>query len=404
MSVLDGQFFVGNRRRVATKLDGGVLVISAHDSLQASADIAHPFRQESNFYYLSGLDSPRWKLVYDSQRDYCWLVRPHYSQVERLFDGVLDDEVALSSSGADKVIDDSEFEALLRQLSRRHSAVYGLAPQKASDYSFHLNPAPARLHGQLERIFSSVIDARKTLAQVRACKQPIEIQMIESAIKITARSFEAAKQQAVDLKSEYELEAVFTHQFRNANTNHAYQPIVASGENALLLHYGANNQRFGRRKLVLCDVGAQYANYAADITRMIAIKPPTKRQYEVYQALLAAQQSIIADIETGMSVERYHKMTDQHMKQALISLGLMTSQSDESVYRKYLPHAVSHGLGIDVHDSLGGTKTLDESMVITVEPGIYIREEGIGMRIEDDILITDNNARNLSSAISTSLD
>ncbi len=400
----DGQFFSGNRRRVASKLDGGVLVLTAHDSLQATADMAFPFRQEANFYYLSGIDSPRWRLVYDSARDYCWLVRPNYSRVERLFDGALSDEAALASSGANQVIDDSEFEALLRQLTRQHGAVYGLAAQKVSDYSFDLNPAPARLYTLLERNFARVIDSRRLMSQVRALKQPTELDMIKKAVRITADAFADAKQQATSLKSEYELEAVFTHQFRRANTTHAYEPIVASGENALLLHYVANNQKFARRNLVLCDVGAQYSHYAADVTRMIAIKPPTKRQTAVYQALLSAQQAIIADIEPNMPVDQYHKMTDRHMHSALIELGLMTGDWDESLYRKYFPHAVSHGLGLDVHDSLGGTAVLRESMVLTVEPGIYIQEEAIGMRIEDDVLITNSGASNLSQSISTNLD
>lgn len=404
MKMFDDKFFASNRQRVAAKLDGGILVITAHDSLQSVADMAYPFRQESNFYYLTGLDSPRWKAVYDSKRNYCWLVRPHYSQMERLFDGVLDDETALSTSGANQVIDETEFESLLRQLARKHASVYGLAAQKSSQYSFYLNPAPARLYGQLERNFAKVIDVRKLLDQVRALKQPSEIKLIEKAVDITAIAFAEAKQQAESMKSEYELEAVFTYLFRRANTSHAYEPIVASGRNALLLHYGANNQRFARSNMVLCDIGAQYGHYAADITRMIALKPPTKRQYAVYLALLEAQQAIIADIETDMPVELYQQMTDKHMHSALIKLGLMTNDWDENLYRKYFPHAVSHGLGLDVHDSLGGTRTLRESMVLTVEPGIYIEQEGIGMRIEDDILIGQKAARNLSASISTSLD
>ena len=403
MKLPDKDFYIDNRRRLAKKIDGGILVLTAHDSLQAVSDMAMPFRQENNFYYLTGLNHPRWKMVYNSQRDHTWLVRPHYSQVELLFDGALADSEALETSGADEIIDETEFEALLRQLARTHGAVYALKAAPASQQSFILNPSVGRLHAQLERSFANVIDGGQFIAELRAIKQPIEINLIEQAIQVTAEAFEAASSRVGQLKAEYELEAVFTGGFRAKNSSHAYDPIVASGENALLLHYNANNQRFGRRQLVLCDIGAEVGGYAADVTRMLALKTPTKRQEAVYQALLTAQQSIIANIEVNMSVEAYQKMVDQHMHQALQSLGIMTAKWDEVVYRRYFPHAVSHGLGLDVHDSLAKTRTLKPSMVLTVEPGIYIKEEGIGMRIEDDVLITDKGSRNLSSAISTKL-
>lgn len=404
MKLPDKDFFSANRRRVGRSLEGGILVLAAHDSLQSVSDMAQPFRQENNFLYLSGLNSPRWKMVYDSARDYCWLIRPHYSQVEILFDGALGDEAALSISGANQVIDQADFESLLRQQARSHSAVYGLEPLNQSDHSFVLNPAPARLWTQLKRNFSSTIDARQKIAAARAVKQPIEIAFIEQAITITAKAFEQARNQARELKSEYELEAIFSSQFRAANSRHAYDPIVASGENALQLHYNVNSQKFGRRNLALCDVGAEFAGYAADVTRMISLRPVNQRQKLVYSALFEAQRAIIDEIETSMPVAQYHQMVDRHMHTALQRLGLMSSKFDEATYRRYFPHAVSHGLGLDVHDSLAGTRTLDESMVLTVEPGIYISEEGIGMRIEDDILITKSGVRNLSAKISTSLD
>lgn len=402
MTRLDADFFRGNRQRLAPSLEGGVLVLSAHDQMQAVADIAHPFRQESHFYYLSGLTAPRWRLVYDASRDYCWLVRPDYSDVERLFDGVLDDEAARNIAGADTVIDNAEFEALLRQLARKHSTAHTLAPESKNTHAFVMNPAITRLHAQLERCFGAIIDIRPTLNSLRARKQPQEIAMIRRAAAITADAFAAAKEQAATCKTEYELEAIFTSTFRRHNTHHAYDPIVAAGSRASILHYTANDQSFARQGIALCDIGASYNGYAADVTRMLVIGRTTKRQRAVYDALLTAQQAIIAAIEPGMSVIEYQKKVDEHMFAALRSLKLM-NEWDEGIYRQYFPHAVSHGLGIDVHDSLGKTRTLEPTMVLTVEPGIYIRDEGIGMRIEDDILITDTGTENLTRAISTSL-
>lgn len=404
MKTLSSDFFKNNRRHLGASISGGLLVVTAYDAMQAVSDMAQPFRQEPNFYYLTGLTSARWKMIYDASRDYCWLVRPHMSQIEKTFDGALSDEDAIERSGANTVIDESEFETVLRQQAKHHSAVYTVEQLKVADYSFWLNPALGKLQAQLDRCFSGVVDVRKTLARQRALKQPEELQMIRQAVKITAEAFRIAKQQIGEVRSEYQLEAIFTGHFRSSNAVHAYDPIVASGARANVLHYTANNQSFGRNQLVLCDIGAEYEGYASDVTRILAIRPPTKRQAEVYQALLTAQRAIIAGITPHMPVTEYQSMVDGHMHQAFKSLKLMGDEWDEKRCRRYMPHAVSHGMGIDVHDSLGETRTLEPQMVLTVEPGIYIAEEGIGMRIEDDIVITDKGPENLTAMISTNLE
>jgi Xaa-Pro aminopeptidase len=203
---------------------------------------------------------------------------------------------------------------------------------------------------------------------------------------------------------EYEIEAAFTHAFRsNGATGHAYDPIVAGGKNACTLHYNDNNMALPKNGLVLMDIGARVGGYAADITRTYAIGTPTQRQKDVHAAVESAHHAIITLLRPGASVIEYHDSVDAIMKEALIGLGLMQSVDDTKAYRTYFPHAVSHGLGIDVHDGLGRPETFQPGMVLTVEPGIYIPSEGIGVRIEDDILITDTGHRNLSAALPTSL-
>jgi len=152
--------------------------------------------------------------------------------------------------------------------------------------------------------------------------------------------------------------------------------------------------------MVLIDAGAKVGGYAADITRTYAIGRPSDREIEVHAAVETAHKAIIDLIKPGFGMKDYHFQSDEIMKKALKSLGLLNAPAD---YRKYFPHAVSHGLGIDVHDSLGGFETFQPGMVLTVEPGIYIPEEGIGVRIEDDILVTEEGNRNLSAALPTSL-
>jgi Xaa-Pro aminopeptidase len=151
------------------------------------------------------------------------------------------------------------------------------------------------------------------------------------------------------------------------------------------------------------DVGAEVDGYAADITRTYAKGKPTKRQTQIHEVVRAAHHDIIDIIEPGLSIEDYLKQVDTRMKRALMEVGLLKYENDTDTYRKYFPHAISHGLGIDVHDSLGGAKYFEPNMVLTVEPGIYIPEEGIGVRIEDDILVTESGNRNVSAKLSTEL-
>jgi Xaa-Pro aminopeptidase len=277
-------------------------------------------------------------------------------------------------------------------------------PPYADHYDFMLNPAPKKLFEQLARTFNSVQDCRKTLAKLRAIKQPAEITRIKKAIKLTAEAFEHVKSLADAAQYEYEIEAEFSYFFRSRGASgHAYDPIVAGGKNACTLHYIENNARLKPRELLLLDIGARVDGYAADITRTYSIGEPTKRQIEVHAAVAAAQSEIIRLLKSGLPVEQYQNDVDKIMSRALKDLGLLRGQGDESTYRTYFPHAVSHGLGVDVHDSLGGPRTLQPGMVLTVEPGIYIPEEKIGVRIEDDILITEKGASNLSARLSTDL-
>ena len=399
--VLDKAFFHGNRLRLADDLKGGILVLTAYDVLQSSADMTHEFDYEANFFYISGLQKARWRLVYDSARDYLYLVRPDLSEVERVFNGYLDDKAAIAVSGADKVISSDEFEPLLKQLARQHDLVYALQPEN-SDASVVLNPAVKRLWRQLERVFHSISDVRLALARQRAIKQPQEIAMLKSAAALSIAAFQDIKQNLQGYHYEYEVEADFTAIFRRKNARHAYQPIIASGANAVTLHYIENSAKLAKNNLVLLDVGANVNAYASDITRTYAFGRATKRQTEVHAAVVQAQADIIELLRPGLTFREYQTSVDRIMYFALKSIGLAGSNEIETV-RKYMPHAVSHGLGIDTHDSLGRVSELRPGMVLTVEPGIYISKENIGVRIEDDILVTDTGHQNLTAKLSTSL-
>jgi Xaa-Pro aminopeptidase len=399
---MNSSFYGSNRDALRARLKGGLVVVSAYAALQRSNDAAHPFVQESNFKYLSGIDEPDWVLICDGQRNYSWLVAPHLTESQKTFDGELSAAQAKDISGVNEVVSSEEMPDLLRRLARTHKSVHTVGTHPHAEYfSFDLNPAPERTRQMLARIFTSVEDCRKDLAQLRAVKQPEELKMIRRAVSVTTSAFENIRANMPQYKNEYEIEADFAHHVRMLGADGiAYDSIVAAGMNACTLHYSKNNAKLRPKQLVLLDMGASYGGYAADITRTYSRGHATKRQVEVHDAVERAHHKIIAMLEPMLSVEDYQRKVDGIMADALGELGL---GSGEEQLRRYFPHAVSHGLGIDVHDSLGAPKYFQQGMVLTVEPGIYIPEESIGVRIEDDILITANGHENLSASLSTGL-
>ncbi|MBH2007343.1 aminopeptidase P N-terminal domain-containing protein [Candidatus Saccharibacteria bacterium] len=402
--LMNAEFFAENRDKTMEILEGGVLVASAYSAMQSSNDAASRFEQEGNFWYLTGIERPGWWLIMDGARGKSWLVTPDVDPVHALFDGSLSIDEATAISGIDEIITRSKADELLLQTARQHRLAYFIGqPERAEDFDFILNPAQREMHEKLARIFVGVQDLRPKLANLRSVKQPVEIKAIESAIAITSKALLSIRASFQAYKYEYEIEAELNKAFRETGgRGHAYDPIVAGGSNACTLHYIENNAPLKKRTLVLLDVGAQVEHYAADITRTYSYYEPTKRQREVHAAVQAAHLDIVAMLAPDLSVAEYGDKVDARMKQALIEVGLLSSLGDER-YRQYFPHAISHGLGIDVHDSLGRPKYFEPNMVLTVEPGIYIPEEGIGVRIEDDILITAKGHRNLSQKLPTDL-
>lgn len=405
MKTLDASFFTKNRQRVISMLQGSLLVVPAYTQMQRGNDAAFSFEQEANFWYLTGIEHPDWWLIIDGSRSKTWLVSPEVDEVHALFDGSLSFQAASDISGVVDVVDRSQGVALLRQAARSHQFVYTVDPPLHHDhFGFALNPAAREMREQLSRIFTKVEDFRPKLAELRAIKQPEEITAIERAVNMTVKAFEKVHESLASYKYEYQVEADFTHYFRsNGASGHAYDPIVAAGANACTLHYGKNSAPLKKGSLLLLDIGARVDGYAADITRTYVLGRPTKRQRAVQERVVMAHQEIIELIKPGLAVEEYQRSVDAIMQRTLRELKLLHEGQDDEVYRAYFPHAISHGLGIDVHDSLGRPRVFESGMVLTVEPGIYIRKEGIGVRIEDDILVTDTGRRNLSAALSTDL-
>lgn len=402
---MDKDFFAGNRHRFMERLNGGLAVIGAHSAMQSVGDETAPFEQEPNFWWLTGIEEPDYEVIIDGLSRSCWLVKPEISLTHDIFDGSLSSAEAARISGIRSIIDGREADSMLRHMAkRRHSLVYAVGSDPLQDRAdFVFNPRPKKLFDNLERIFPSVRDCRTELASLRAVKQPAEVRAIQKAIDITARAIEAAKARLSESRYEYELEAELSYRMRLAGARgHAFQPIVAAGRNACTLHYIKNNSLMPKRSLVLIDTGARHNGFAADISRTFAVSEPTKRARAVHDAVELASRRIISLIKPGLALNDYIRQVDGIMMEALGSLGL-SHGDDREALRRYMPHSVSHGLGVEVHDSLGRFESFVPGMVVTVEPGIYIPEEAIGVRIEDDILLTKTGRRNLSAAVSTSL-
>ena len=397
-------FFVGNRNAASKATKGGLIILAAYTAVQRGNDNAHSFEQESNFWYLTGINEPDWWLIVDGTRGKSWLVAPEIDSVHQTFEGSLPHDEAVKISGVNDIISHDDALKLLRELAKKHGVAYTLGEHPHREhFNFIENPAQKKLSNVLERMFSSVQDCRKDMAQLRAIKQPEEIAAMKKAIRLTCDTFNIVKQKLSTFHYEYEVEAEFDYHFKKHGSHHGYDPIVAGGKNACTLHYMKNNATLKKGSLLLLDIGARHAGYSADISRTFAIGQPTKRQLEVHASVERAHKEIIALLRPGLSVAEYSQKVDIIMKRALIDIGLLKQLDDNSTYRRYFPHAISHGLGVDVHDSFGGAAVFKEGMALTVEPGIYIAEESIGVRIEDDILVTKTGHTNLSGRLSTGL-
>jgi Xaa-Pro aminopeptidase len=234
--------------------------------------------------------------------------------------------------------------------------------------------------------------------QIRSIKSPIEVDLIQHACDITEKGFRRILPLIRPGVTEYELQAELSHEFlRNRSRGFAYEPIIASGSSACVLHYIDNNQACKDGDVILLDIGAEYANYASDLTRCAPVNGKfTKRQKEVYDAVLRVHKNAIQLLRPGTMLNEYHIEVGNLMEKELLDLKLIdqtdikNQHPDWPAYKKYFMHGTSHFLGLDVHDVGHWDRPIEKGMVFTCEPGIYIREESIGIRIENDVLVTDD--------------
>lgn len=401
-ALFDSSFFKENRERLKSLFTGTApIILTAHGLLQRNNDTTFPFRQDSNFWYLTGLDDPDLILVIDKSKEY--LIVPGRSDSREAFDGSVDVEALQARSGIDEIMDEKAgWKQLDARLKKVHHVATLAAPASYIEaHGFYTNPARRRLVREIKKANPNVelLDLRPHLTRMRSIKQPQELLAIKQAISLTSVTLKKLQKKGFQKYShEYQIEADITANFRKSGAGHAYTPIVAAGSNGCTLHYVANNDVVPADGLILLDVGAEISNYAADITRTYAVNEPTKRQQQVWAAVIEVQQFAIGLLKPGVLVQDYEKQLEHFMGEKLRELGLIKSIEHDAV-RKYYPHATSHFLGLDVHDIGDYERPIEAGMVLTVEPGIYIPEEGIGIRIEDDVLVTDDGVEVLSESL-----
>lgn len=398
-------FFSGNRQRLAKQLKPrSFVVMTAFMRMQGDNDGAAPFHQESNFWYLTGITEPDWRLVIDLDTAEEYLIAPHVNFVHQMFEGSLTPEEAKKVSGVQKVLTKREGSLLLKELAGKKKQAYTVLPQDLRLYGMAPNPAQRRLQAQLKGV--TVTDLRLTLAKMRAIKQPEEIASLQTSIDITLDAFEELLPRLKNLHHEYEVDAILTAHFRKNGAVHGFEPIIAAGKNACVLHHPLPKDPLVQNDWLLLDIGAKVdGGYSADITRTVPIGNPSPRHVAFYGAVERMHDYTFNMLHDGVPAKECMEKAYQNVGEELKKLGLITKiKMDYTSVFKYMPHAVSHGLGVDVHDSLGRPETLKENMTLTVEVGAYNPAEGIGVRLEDDILITKTGAINMSKRVPTRLE
>jgi len=411
---IDPQLFIANRRRLADRLPpNSIAVLNSNDVMPTSADGVHPFVQQTDLFYLSGIDQEESTLVLfpdareEKHREVLFL-RETSEQIA-LWEGrkyTLEEGSAVS--GVQTVLWNSEFQSVFRGLAIQAERIF-LNSNEHPRAANVVETRDARFGKWCREAFALHRYDRLApiLHDLRAVKSPVEVDRIRQAVAITGQAFRRLLGFIRPGVWEYEIEAEIWHEFLRARSRGpAFQTIVASGPDTCTLHYVKNDKPCREGDLVLIDFGAEYANYAGDLTRTVPVSGRfSPRQRAVYDAVLRVQKAAIQMLRPGNTFEAYHDAVGRVVEAELIALGLLDAAAvhaqpkDKPLYKKYFPHGLSHHLGLDVHDYGDKYRPFEAGMVFTCEPGIYIREEGIGVRIENDILITDQGPLDLSADV-----
>lgn len=411
---IDPSLFINNRKNLVKHLKpNSLVVLNANDIMPTNGDGVMPFRQNSDLFYLSGIDQEETILVlYPDAPQAAWrellFVKETNDQIMIWEGQKYTQEAATEAAGVAGVHWLQDFPALFKTLMGQAAHVY----LNTNEHARATAEVPTRdgrftewcraqypLH-QYERL-------APIMHHLRAVKSAPEIALIQEACNITEKGLRALLPLVKPGVMEYALEAALIGEFtRHGSKGFAYDPIIASGANACVLHYTANNQPCQAGDTILLDVAAEYANYKSDLTRVVPVSGRfTPRQRAVYDAVLRVLRQAQQLLVPGNDLATYHQQVGEVMTEELVVLGLLdrtdikNQDPKRPAYKKYFMHGTSHHIGLDTHDVGNAHRKFEPGMVFTIEPGIYLREEGLGMRLENTFVIRENGLEDLMATI-----
>lgn len=411
---LDPDIFRNNRKRFASRMESGsIAIFNSNDELPTNGDALHPFKQNSDLYWLTGIDQEDTQLILFPDnpekrfREVLVLVRPN--ELKEKWDGRrLRAAEAKAISGIETIVWLDSLEGVLQPWIHLARSIY----LNTNENDRKSSTVPVKDYRYIQHIrerypLHTLHRSAPILKELRSIKSAAEVAVIQQAVDITHTTFRRLLQFIRPGVMEYEIEAEIWHSFLSQRaTGPAYSSIIASGDRARTLHYVANNQECKAGELVLMDFGAEYGGYCADMTRTVPVSGRfTARQKKVYNACLHLHNYAKSLLKPGITLPDYTDKVGEEATKQFLQLGILrkTDVKNEDpgnrAYRKYLYHGISHHLGIDVHDLGPRLGPIKAGMVFTVEPGIYIEEEQMGIRIENNIWITRNGSKDLFAGI-----
>ena len=402
---LDSKIFIQNRKRFVSKMQkNSIAIFVSNDEFPSNGDALHGFVQNSDLYWLSGIEQEATMVILfpdnpdPKYREVLVLTRPQ--ELKEIWDGKrLRANEATAISGMPTIVWEDVLDGMLQQWIHLADAIY-LDSNENDRKNNLVRSAEYRFIDEMKSRYPlhQYLRAAKILKDLRGIKTKEEIVVIQKSIDITEVAFKRLLQFIKPGVFEYEIEAEIYHSFLSQRaTGVAYHSIIASGDNARTLHYVSNNNECKDGELILMDFGAAYGGYNADLTRTVPVNGKfTKRQKEVYNACLHLHDYAKSILKPGISILKYTDKVGEEATKQFLKIGLLNKtdikneDNNNPAYRKYLYHGISHHLGIDVHDLGTRTAPIEAGMVFTVEPGIYIPEEGFAVRIENDIVVQEN--------------
>ena len=407
---VDSQLFINNRVEFSKKLKENTLAIfNSNDIMPTNADGTIPFRQNNDLFWLSGVDQEESVLVvFPNNKEKEILFLKETSELIAIWEGAkLTKEEALKTSVISTVYWLSEMEEKLEDLISKCDGIY-LNKNIHSRAASKVQTRDDRFRNMIsEKYNKEILEVAPIMHELRSIKSDTEISLLQNACNITEKGLRRILPFINPGVMEYEIEAELMHEFlRNRSTGFAYQPIIGSGRDSCVLHYIENNKQCKDGDILLMDFGAEYANYASDLTRTVPVNGRfTKRQKAVYNSVLHVMKEATKMLVPGTIFKEYNKGVGEIMESELIKLGLLDKHDvlkqdpKNPLFKKYFMHGTSHYLGLDVHDVGNFDWPMKEGMVFTCEPGIYILEEELGIRLENDILVTANGPDDLMKNI-----